>query len=324
MIQIIGPRLSQWDNGRKLSISGSSATHVHLANRGDTHAVVMDLVDGEVAIPNYLLQTGKELCAYLVLDKITQESKTFPVQKRERPVDYVYDKDRRNYIYELITDAENAVKRANEAASNAEAAKDDLEKYVDDTLNSLSAVLYTEQDLPPKKKAQARANIEVPHISTNNEEPPSSMTKGAVGDFYMNYKSGSLYKCIEAIESEHHTEYIWTRLTEVRVDMGKPGTWRIGEPGDLYMDNTNGDLYICAGYELNKYIWVKVGPVDLSNYYTKDEIDQLADDLATGLSSVFVSRLYVEEQVKDALGDISTALDELHAYAEALKGGGAV
>ena len=41
------------------------------------------------------------------------------------------------------------------------------------------------------------------------------------------------------------------------------------------------------------------GSVDLSNYYNKEEVD-------------------------DKIGDISSALDELHAYAEALKGGGAV
>lgn len=122
MIQIVGPRLSQWDTGRSISVSGSNATHAHIANRGDSHAPIMDIVDGEVKIPDYLMQTGKDLCVYLVLDGITQESKTFSVQKREKPENYVYEDDRRNYIYELITDAKTATEAANRAAETANAA----------------------------------------------------------------------------------------------------------------------------------------------------------------------------------------------------------
>lgn len=119
MIQIIGPQLSQWDTGRRISASGSNATHAHLANWGDSHAVIMELVNGEAKIPDYLLQTGKDLRIYLVLEGITQESNVFPVRKRERPENYVYEEDRRNYIYELISDAQAAAEAANQAAEDA-------------------------------------------------------------------------------------------------------------------------------------------------------------------------------------------------------------
>ena len=122
MIQIVGPHLTQWDDGREIQVTDTEATHAHFANQGDSSAVVMALVDGKAKIPNYLLQTGKSLCVYLVLNKVTQESKTFYVSKRERPEEYVYDDDRRNYIYELITGAENAAAAASEAADNANAA----------------------------------------------------------------------------------------------------------------------------------------------------------------------------------------------------------
>ena len=119
MIQIIGPRLYQWDTGRSISVSNSDATHAHFANWGDSCAVKMELVDGKAKIPDYLLQTGKDLRIYLVLEGITQESDIFPVQKRERPENYVYEEDRRNYIYELITDALAATEAANQAAEDA-------------------------------------------------------------------------------------------------------------------------------------------------------------------------------------------------------------
>ena len=122
MIQIVGPRLSQWDTGRSISVSNSNATEAHIANRGDSHAPIMQITDGEVKIPDYLLQTGKDLCVYLVLDGITQESNIFSVQKRPRPENYVYEDDRRNYIYALITDAQAATYAANMAAETANAA----------------------------------------------------------------------------------------------------------------------------------------------------------------------------------------------------------
>ena len=117
MIEIIGTELNQWDTGRSVKVS--EATHVHFANQGDSKAVIMELVNSQALIPNYLLQTGKQLCVYAVVDGVTIERKMFSVKKRERPENYVYDEDHRNYIYELITSAEKAVVDATEAAERA-------------------------------------------------------------------------------------------------------------------------------------------------------------------------------------------------------------
>ena len=124
MIQVIDSMLSQWDVGRIIKVTNTNATHIHLANQGDSKAVIMELVNSQALIPNYLLQTGKTLLAYAVVNGVTIESKSFVVQKRERPEDYVYDDDRRNYIYELISDAEEAVENANIATQNANEAAD--------------------------------------------------------------------------------------------------------------------------------------------------------------------------------------------------------
>lgn len=57
------------------------------------------------------------------------------------------------------------------------------------------------------------------------------------------------------------------------------------------------------------------GSVDLSDYYTKTEIDnfRIADELNM--------ERHVGLRLDESLGDISTALDELHSYAVALSGG---
>ena len=119
MIEIIGHALSQWDVGRSVQITGIEADHAHFANKGDSKAVIMGVVDTKAKIPDYLLQTGKQLCVYAVKDGVTVESKTFSVRDRHRPENYVYDEDRRNYIYELIDEAQKATAAAYKAAETA-------------------------------------------------------------------------------------------------------------------------------------------------------------------------------------------------------------
>lgn len=115
MIQIIGPKLSQWDVGRCVSVSGD-ATHVHFANRGDSEAVIMEITNGEAKIPDYLFRTGKDLFAYAVKDGVTLGSKTFAVRNREKPENYIYEDDQRNYIYKLIEAVEDAIAEAENIA----------------------------------------------------------------------------------------------------------------------------------------------------------------------------------------------------------------
>lgn len=119
MIEIVGTALNQWDTGRVVHITGIEAEYAHFANKGDSKAVIMGIVDNEAKIPDYLLQTGKQLCVYAVKDGITLESKTFSVRNRERPENYVYEDDQRNYIYELITSAEIAIEGASRAVEEA-------------------------------------------------------------------------------------------------------------------------------------------------------------------------------------------------------------
>ena len=119
MIEIIGTKLYQWDTDRSVQVTDSEADHAHFANKGDSKAVIMELADSQAKIPNYLLQTGKQLCVYAVKDGVTVESKIFYVTPRERPENYVYEEDQRNYIYELISKAETAIEGAHTAYEDA-------------------------------------------------------------------------------------------------------------------------------------------------------------------------------------------------------------
>ena len=127
MIQIIGTELYQWDTGRSLTVTDSGASHVHFANTGDSHAVIMELTDSTVKVPDYLLQTGKQLCVYAVNNGVTVEKKVFSVRKRERPEYYTYEDDQRNYIYALIQSAEEATAEAERVAEELRSAKENGE-----------------------------------------------------------------------------------------------------------------------------------------------------------------------------------------------------
>lgn len=115
MIEIVGVPLTQWDVNRKVEVTGE-AEYVHFANAGDSKAVKLPLVNGQCEIPEHLLQTEKALNVYAVLDGVTLESKSFAVRKRERPEDYIYKPDQREYIYTLIDEANKAIEKADDAA----------------------------------------------------------------------------------------------------------------------------------------------------------------------------------------------------------------
>ena len=135
MIEIVGSELNQWDVGRYVKITDIEAEYAHFANKGDSKAVIMGIADSQAKIPDYLLQTGKQLCVYAVKNGITLKSKTFYVKHLERPENYVYEDDRRNYIYELITNAEAAAEGANIAAESANLAA----KNANDSVASANA-----------------------------------------------------------------------------------------------------------------------------------------------------------------------------------------
>ena len=126
MIEIIGTALHQWDTGRSVKVTDIEVDHVHFANKGDSKAVIMDIADSQVKVPDYLFQTGKQLCVYAVRNGITVESRVFFVTKRERPENYIYEEDQRNYIYEIIKDAKDATENAHKTTKELENAWSNL------------------------------------------------------------------------------------------------------------------------------------------------------------------------------------------------------
>ena len=106
MIKLIGNGLTQWDTKRSVEITG--CTHVRFSNPGDSLSAKCAVENDTVLIPEYLLTTGKPVIIHGGSYTEVTEKVTLPVDKAPRPGDYIYTKDDRNYIYELLKRAEDA------------------------------------------------------------------------------------------------------------------------------------------------------------------------------------------------------------------------
>ena len=85
--------LWQWDTGRTLSVD-ADCSQVHFSNKVFGRSIDVHVIDGAAIIPDVLLQTDKDLNAWAFVgtpeNGYTKISKTFKVNRRNKPADYVF------------------------------------------------------------------------------------------------------------------------------------------------------------------------------------------------------------------------------------------
>ena len=85
--------LWQWDTGRTLDVD-ADCTQVHFSNNVFGRSIDVDVVGGVAIIPDILLQTDKDLNVWAFSgtaeNGYTKISKTFKVNRRNKPSDYVF------------------------------------------------------------------------------------------------------------------------------------------------------------------------------------------------------------------------------------------
>lgn len=85
--------LWQWDTGRTLTVD-SDCSQVHFRKNVFDRSIDVDVVDGVAIIPDVLLQTDKDLIVWAFSgtaeNGYTKISKTFKVNRRNKPADYVF------------------------------------------------------------------------------------------------------------------------------------------------------------------------------------------------------------------------------------------
>ena len=85
--------LWQWDTGRTLAVD-ADCSQVHFSNKVFGRSIDVDVVDGAAIIPDILLQTDNDLNVWAFVgtaeNGYTKISKTFRVNRRNKPADYVF------------------------------------------------------------------------------------------------------------------------------------------------------------------------------------------------------------------------------------------
>lgn len=97
--------LWQWDTGRTLAVD-ADCSQVHFSNKVFGRSIDVDVVDGAAVIPDILLQTDKDLNVWAFVgtaeNGYTKISKTFNVNRRNKPADYVFTPPDQTTLSELV------------------------------------------------------------------------------------------------------------------------------------------------------------------------------------------------------------------------------
>lgn len=96
--------LWQWDTGRTLAVD-ADCSQVHFSNKVFGRSIDVDVVNGVAIIPDVLLQTDKDLNVWAFVgtaeNGYTKISKTFKVNRRNKPADYVFTPPDQTTLAEL-------------------------------------------------------------------------------------------------------------------------------------------------------------------------------------------------------------------------------
>ena len=102
--------LWQWDTGRTLDVD-ADCYQVHFSNKVFGRSIDVDVVDGVAIIPDVLLQTDKDLNVWAFVgtaeNGYTKISKTFRVNRRNKPADYVFTPVEQTTIAEIAAIAQS-------------------------------------------------------------------------------------------------------------------------------------------------------------------------------------------------------------------------
>jgi hypothetical protein len=285
-------RFYQWDVDRKLIIDDAAITQVHFCNRTDECSLVCETYQENgltlVNVPNILLQTDWRINVYAYDTNYTKFSETYKVERRSKPADYVYTETEvlnYNTLLEKMTGIEENIAGEVENYLKENPVEVDLTGYA--TEQYVTAAI-TEIELTPGpqgipgptgKDGPAGKDGYTPikgidYFDGAPGAPGKDGTNGKDGKDGTNGKDGyTPVKGVDYFDGEPGQDG-YTPVKGVDYFDGKDG--KDGVDGKDYV-LTEEDLA-----EIASMVEVPGADVDLTDYYTKDEIDELLANLPTG------------------------------------------
>ena len=121
--------LWQWDTCRTLDVD-ADCSQVHFSNKVFGRSIDVDVIDGVAIIPDILLQTDKDLNVWAFVgtaeNGYTKISKTFKVNRRNKPADYVFTPPEQTSLEEIKEKIEYL-----ESNQDPDAIKNAVEDYLE-------------------------------------------------------------------------------------------------------------------------------------------------------------------------------------------------
>ena len=129
----------QWDLNRRILVEDDAITQVHFANAATTTAYVVSVSNGMANVPNIILQQNFDIKVYGYDKEFTKFEKTFEVEKRSKPQDYVYT-ETEILNYETLA---NEIKEVKENIPSTAGLA--TEEYVNNKVQGLASTDYVDQ-----------------------------------------------------------------------------------------------------------------------------------------------------------------------------------
>lgn len=233
----------QWDVDRQIIVEDGSITEVHFCNRTDDCSLVVEVIDGLANVPNVILQKSFDIRVFGYDGKATRYDEAFKVKARTKPTDYVYTEIE-------IKRYEDLEKRIDEIEKNGiseEVITNAVENYLEKNpvdLTGYATEVYVDEKIaaiPEPDLTGYAKKSEIPDVSDFISEIPSEYVteseltaKGYATGGYVDAKVAGIV--IPSLE---------------------------GYATEKYVDDAIAGIEIPEGG----------GDADLTNYYTKEEVD---------------------------------------------------
>lgn len=178
--------LWQWDTGRTLAVD-ADCSQVHFSNKVFGRSIDVDVSDGVAIIPDILLQTDKDLNVWAFVgtaeNGYTKISKTFKVNRRNKPADYVFTPQEQITIKDataILEEAKDVANGAMETAKKAEASADNASKIADE-MKKLADQVENNTETATKAKADSLTAQEKAEEARNAAETAKTSAETAQG-----------------------------------------------------------------------------------------------------------------------------------------------
>ena len=189
---------TQWDLNRKIIVEDDSITQVHFtnSNRIGENALVCEVIDNVVNVPNIILQGYGTIFVYGCDSNYTKYIEAFDIIRREKPDNYIYTETEvlnYNNLLERINSVEGSIEQVVADYLRENPPQVDLsgyatKEYVDNAIAAITAVdlsnYYT--------KAETEALIpDVSRFITGSEADTKISTAVSLAEERVDFKLGS-------------------------------------------------------------------------------------------------------------------------------------